>query len=1858
MVRRKLRTRQMVLLAGLLMLACHKPPPPLAKVEQPQDPWATLPQNPTETTAQLVLGAPLPEPPTVTFALPQGEIALDEPIVLAFSQPMVPLRALDLPTQVTGITLNPPVPMRWRWLGTDTLSGQPVEKWPHATEIQVKLEPSLRTRAGQPLPQPFQWTFHTAPPLLEFARPLGELLARDQRIHLVFNQPVDLAELRAHLRVSDGLPPWKLLLADQKTRKLVDAPEDSQVMDLVFQGLLPSWQKFQVTVLAGLPGLTGTLRAPAERTLDFATSGPAEAKNANDVEPFELKSISDEKGLLDPSAWEMARLYFSVELSPKDQTRLLKVTPPVKQLRLNCYGLSCGIHGEFQPAQTYHVALGPQLQDAHGRKLGKPIAFTRRFGHRTPELTIETDGTVLELRHLQPKIAVSMRNLQHVQARAWRLPPETSTLVRAGLEEQGPGYAQAIAQLGQPTLLDLPPNRQLDEWENRTLDLGAVLSGQPGAVWLELTTPDVVVRQKDEHTLRLGRLYQVTDLHVTVESSTAESLFWVTALQTGLPVAGAKVEVRDELNAVLWRGTTNAEGLVLGPGEPQGKQYTRTTSRLVQARTETDAVALQWIQPHLWWGGDGTDNEREEERGWLFTDKPVYRRGETLQIKGLLRLAGKDGLGLPPAGREGKLELRDPLGRMAAETTVRLTPRGTFATALTLPGDGDYGGWDVRAQFGQYSFSHEVQMAVYHVPRTRLDLTLHQQHVTLGEEVHGKLTANWFSGGPLEEAPAHLTAAGGAEDFAPPGWEKFQFGRQEWQENDAPGVRNLYQHETRGKTDAHGQWTFHLPTRVPMDRDLRVEVDVAADDPNGRSMTASQAFWLHPAAVSLGMALPSTLVQVQKPLLPQLIAVTPDGHAQAGLSAQVQLVRREWKSIRRLGMGGETQWETRMVETPSGQCALQTLEMPVECTLVAAQAGLYVLRGLVRDHAGRQTRTALELYAYGGDAEPWDPENRELLVLDKKAYKVGEVAHILVKNPVPGAMALVTEERAGIVRTRLQKLEGRMPTLDIPIEPRHAPNMHVGVIVIGGRRSDGALGLDTGAPLWREGEVELTVDPGEHRLQVVVTPEHRKLQPGQKTSVEVQVRDVSGRPRAAEVTLWAVDEGVLALTGEKTPDPFATLYRPIEAGVRTMALMDDLVRKRAGEEKGATGGGGGEGQGVREAMRDVAFWQAAVEVGADGKARHTFTLPDNLTTWRVMAVAVDGPGDFGSGDAQIEVSKPLMLQPAVPKSVAEGDTLELTATLRNRTDHPQVATVTLHLEGPMALTGPAEVTATLAPQHSQEVKFQVRAGQAGQVALLWKVTAGQLADAVKETLEVKSLQPLQTVASWAEVPGNRVDVLHKAEAILPDRGELDVQVASSLTLGARVAVQALLDYPFECSEQIASRLQGVLALMQLDPAQKDALGQAQKLVDKLEQRATSEGGVRLWEESSAEEPATLWTLLVLAEARAQGLKVHEGVLKSAANWLRTLPQDPRQSLAERSAALAAVGLADPVTLETEFARRTQLDLQDTLWLALAYVWQGEVADRSKITELTGNLLQHVRVDGEHAFLPDPLTLRGWDSPVQLNAMLLELLAHTQPHHPLLPRLTRWLARQQGGHGWLTTHANAWALRALLAVNSQAVPPEGQIAVKLGQKTLLQATLKGLQTPVLTAKVPQVELPPGETQLAVQRQGQGPVWLRLAYSYAPQTPPQEGKNAGILVQRRVFDLNGQPIAGHVKRGETVVVQIELTAGDFRDDIVVVDRPPAGLEPVDLQFASRDAGLQQKLAALGLTRRDREEPFIQHREYAGREVRYFLALSPHTSVLRYLARAATRGQFQAPGTQAESMYHPEIFGTSGAVSLRID
>ncbi|HWA39979.1 MAG TPA: alpha-2-macroglobulin family protein, partial [Gemmatimonadales bacterium] len=621
--------------------------------------------------------------------------------------------------------------------------------------------------------------------------------------------------------------------------------------------------------------------------------------------------------------------------------------------------------------------------------------------------------------------------------------------------------------------------------------------------------------------------------------------------------------------------------------------------------------------------------------------------------------------------------------------------------------------------------------------------------------------------------------------------------------------------------DAAGRLVVRAPVSTPArGRAGRMAIEAMVTDVNRQSVGAIASVVVHPAGFYIA-AKPSGeyFWTGGRPQRIELLAVRPNGQRVADVAVSGTIVRREWHQARR-DRGGYGEVMGEWVEDTVARCALRTADRPVACQFTPAEGGSYIVRFAARDAGGREAVTSFYRWATGRGWVPWNDGSRFKLdiIPDKTRYAPGDTATLLIASPFTDAEAWFTVEREGIIEQRRMRIVDGATRIRLPITERHAPNVFVSVVVMRGRSGPQGSLDDPGRPAIRVGYAELRVTPEVKRLQVTVEPGRADYRPGDSAEVRVSTRSTSGGAQS-EVTLWAVDEGVLSLTGYQTPDPLDLLYAPRGLG---LTLSSDLVnvapqvlRGESRTLKGLTnagqGGGREAGDVLRTRFQTTAFFLGSVVTGADGRATARVKLPDNLTTFRVMAVAVTAGDRYGSGQAPMLVTRPLLARPSLPRFFRPGDAFLAGVVVNQRAGGTPTVTVDVTAQG-AALTGPPRQSATLEAGRGREVRFQFTGAPGDSASFRFDVAGNGDRDAVLSRLPVRpAYHPRATTVAGVLADTATITMMLPAGTD-PARTRLEIEAGVTPFAVLRGLDSELRLYDWLCTEQVVSTMSPLLAL--------------------------------------------------------------------------------------------------------------------------------------------------------------------------------------------------------------------------------------------------------------------------------------------------------------------------------------------------------------------------------------------------------------------------------------------------------------
>jgi|GEM_PF-2535415 len=1841
---------------------------------------------------------------SVVLTIPRDAVEEVSSVDVLFDQPMVAVGATTTAVTDPPFTLRPRVAGRYRWIGTRTASFVPDESLAPATRYEGRVAAGTMSVNGKSLPVDHIWSFETPRPAVSRVLPEAGTasVGPDLRLVVEFNQPVEPSALRRAARlVSAGG-----LSIDLDARRPV--PEDKELIGSWGEGeidwrvvLVPRRRltldtEWRLEIKSGLVGQRGALPMVDAWQRTFRTYGPFVADSLA-TSPWQSNAV-------------MLRLSNEVDT---DSLLTHAVTDPPVRLRGAWQEWNSGrvtLHGDFRPGVRYRLILRAGLSDVYGQPLPPVTLGPVTIPDAEPGVIVVPGDGVIQ-RTDRREIAVLLTNVQDARLSMTRIDgPDIGRAVRGRANDSivgGTRDGQVVRTISRRTPWNEPDTLFLS-----TDDVLGVGRGGTVLVRVESTDPPKVIPGANfpDGSPRFApppvarALVRISDLGLTGKTSQANHLFWLTSLASGKPIAGAVVEVRTAMDRLIWSGTTGSDGLVTGPGLPSasGKDWPLHAI----ATTADDQVWLtlggDWnLEPWNFGIAGGTWNPDTDLDGMIYGDRDLYRPGETVHLKAILRRRSLTGLANPKA-LAVRIEIDDPRGNAIVRRDGTLSRFGTISLDWPLAAAATPGTWSVRlvspasARAGRpnapetdrgadgWSVYGSFTVAEYRAPEFKVDLATMKPWALSGQALPIDVAASYFFGAPLSGATARWSLSRRPFDFRPPGYEDYSF-------SDHEAVPEYEWLVGRGEVtlDTGGRAVIAPMADLgstPVSLTYTMEVEVL--DETGRASATTIERPIHRGLAYPGVAIGSRLITAGEDVSALIVLLDPDGRPARNATAQVRLIRRDWRTVRRLMVGGIIGSETTEVDTVLERRALPIGAGPHPTTFRVPTAGYYRILVEATDGTKNRQQSAADFYTSGpGDyAWGWEPGVRLDLVPDRSTYAPGDTAHILVRAPVSGATALVTIEREGIQRHWTRRLTGTSEIVDVPIPlVGAAPNLYLSVALILG--SDARRGADPRLvkPEFRLGLINLPVDYRDQGLRVVLRPNRVEAGPGDSVTVEISLADRLGRGVPGEVSVAIVDEAVLRLLGTTTPDPLTWFYRPRPLSVTTSELRRQVVKTLGAlkSKGGDPGGGGGDGATFRSAFATTALWKADVVTDAGGRGRIGVRLPDNLTTFRVMVVALDDGQRFGSADTAIVVTKPLLVQAALPRFATTGDRFRGGAIIHNRTSRPMTVELNATAVG-IDVVGPAGQSAQSIPANGNR-RFDVElvTGAAGEAKVRFQATGAGFADGIEVSFPVIDPVIERYDASTGLILARVEESIRRPAWARPESARVTVLLSPSLLGGVEPAFRYLDDYPYSCLEQQASRSWARVLEARFGNAGsgsgESASRAARQAVTDLAPYQSEDGGFVLYPgQMQSQVGLTAWALLALKEARLAGAATEQlatpamrylawqlqsqssdtaAVVTHSADWSMALWAMSHWS---RDAGEEAVFRQ---TLEFLTSMRERLSQDSRLSLALA--WSADDhRESAPAARLLAGMLNRVEQVADLAWLKGDRSNAcldcwewWWGSTIRSNALYLSALLSQPVRSTLESKLARKLLEERAGGRWQNTQANLLALSSLVAYRDryEGERPDLTARLILGGVSAEPVRFTERNAPTITRAWP-APTSGGAVPLVMERSGTGALYYTAGIHYRESSVGRPAEESALTLTRAWESPDGK---GTLTSGDLVVVRLTLVAPEALDHLVLSDPLPAGLEPVQLDFRTSTLEAGRRLEARKRPGRSGFGLHASFTEVRDREVRaYFDHLSPGVHEFRYLARAVTPGLFGAPRARAELMYHPEVAAFTDGPTLRIE
>jgi uncharacterized protein YfaS (alpha-2-macroglobulin family) len=1440
----------------------------------------------------------------------------------------------------------------------------------------------------------------------------------------------------------------------------------------------------------------------------------------------------------------------------------------------------------------------------------------------------------------------------------------------------------------------LPPLE--NEYDKRMIPLG---KRSPGVYLVEAVAND----------LRAYTVVVVTDL-VMIDKTTqdGELLVYTVDRKTGEPRPGAQVEIVREKKTIA-SGVTDNQGILrtrlekpkadekkadepAADAAPEDAEGEVDSNPLLILAKQNNNFAISDLGSFFNLSGEEGEESGAQVKGYIYTDRPVYRPGHKVNFKGIVRAIDANGAYKPISESTVNVTIEDSNSAAIYNKPLAVTSRGTFSGEVEISDEAPLGNYNVVAEVDGGRSSGTFEVAEYKKPEYKVTVSVPAKFIQTGQKTNFSIDAKYFFGAPVANAEvkyyiyrSRYYAWGYGEDDSDVTGEASD---NEDEYSQYYGGGDDMVQESEGTLDARGHVNveFQVPQSDENDtNDYSYRLEAQVTDSARRTIDGAGSFVATRGAI-VAHADPDRYVYRKGDVAK--IGVTTSDYEGKPVSAKVQLqfVERTWTKKEKKADSDAEEYsypEYEMHERVISSADVQTdSQGRASYDYTATEDGNISIKTVINE-GGRQV-ASIGGYLWVTDQQSeWSDSsyysedyNSIKLVPDKKTYRPGETAHVLAILPTDKAHLLVSTEVTTVMSLQQISSPGKSIVLDIPIQATYAPNVFLNVSYV----KNGDMYTS---------DQRLVVPALDKMLKLEIISNKNEYKPRETASYTILARNSEGAPvSGAEVSLGVVDESIYSVapdySGNIKSEFYGLRYNSVEthlsisysftgfAGDKPMELAKNKSTYQLADFKN-------EGDlvqpTIRKNFKDTAFWQPDVVTGADGKATVKVELPDNLTTWRATARGVTADTKVGATKYKVVARKDVIMRLETPRFITQGDTVTLSGIVHNYLNADKSTQISLEVSGAQLQNG-GQQTVTIKKQGEQRIDWQISAPNVGEIKLLAKALTDTESDAVELPLTVvpRGLHQVKNESSAFSDDNTEktfsLDLPPNADA---RARSLRVEVAPSVAGALFGALDYLTTYPYGCTEQtMSSFLPNVIVSQALKDVKSSSIKNPNDLGKKVQKGLArlyayqhDDGGWGWWKDDQSDPFMTAYVVSGLTLAKQNGYEPDENRLASGRQKLKQMLESGTteagtaidlETRAYMVYAMEESGGVDTQQLEKVFGERGNLQPYGRALLALTLKQR---KDDKRARDVAAEIERTATVDSFAA---------GWEShrkamldfsesnDTEATALSLKALARIKPDSALLPKVARGLvSNRRNSYYWSSTKDTAFAIFGLIDYLkvSRELSPDYDVEVYLnGENVLTQhvSSASASQTFSIDRKAGEVA---GTNQIRVVKRGKGMVYFSSSLDYYTGEEDVAARgSADLNITREYFRLKvvedgyklkwkAEPLQGEIRSGDVIAVKLKLNGSKARH-LMIEDPIPAGAEQVE------SVGNLNLDYSAGSDWSD----WYSSREFRDNRTVFFLDYFDGGITLQYAMRVQVPGQFKVAPARAELMYRPSVQSNSAS------
>ena len=1291
-----------------------------------------------------------------------------------------------------------------------------------------------------------------------------------------------------------------------------------------------------------------------------------------DKKPLELEEDVTETFLLSPLKKMVAnefktdeagkrpriRISFSDELDMDQNIEGLVSIAPTMKVELKKFGKTAILDGKFKFGQKYKVTVQKGIRSRWGSKTDAMVTQEVQFSNIPPQMEFASDGIILPTSN-NKKIQFYTSNLKRVHLQVKKVFPnqighflqsEQLSSSKTRNKAFSENYESNVGVIVKSQTIEL--GKQANEWLLHEFDLSGLFSKYDDGLFLiriNFTPDDVLVPIEKEvlnYLVDKGQIYKpvfLSNLGMTVKTAHDLTYVFVTDILTGQPKPSVKVTLLDYEGENVSVNVTDKQGLASFNSNREFNYVLAQDGKQISALNRDEML----------WSNSGFDiggiqEERNKTKGFIYTERGVYRPGDSIHVGFIVKNEGFTF----PVNHPVSIEIRDPEYNTVYERTSVKSTDGFYVFGFKTDEKAPTGNYNITVRAGGSWFYKDLKIETVVAEQLRVTVKPQKREFVCTDKTVGfDINASYLFGTPA----AHLSTEVNVEvhpwEMTFPKFAEFTFTRADIEFK--PITQNVLKGELDDKGNLHGSWNVSALGNVPSALKLKISVKVLDKGGQPNEGWNNVSLHVYPYYVGLKDASGYGYYKTNEVVKFPVVLLDINGNKVSGRQLQYRIYRNDkmwWyqyesRDLYRLKYkeDNQTYLESEgVVNTHGGTDYV---------SFTPAENGEYLIEVSDGGH-GHTASMFFSAYQYGGSGGGNENEGTLTLKSDKAKYAPDEVAHVKLPNPKMGRI-LVTLEKGNELLNWFwvdpSNNKAEELVIDIPIKKSMLPNVYVTVSVLQPHAQ-----TVNDRPIRMFGILPLMVeDPGSQLIYKLSTPE--SLAPNKDFTVKISTSNI----RRSQFTVAVVDEGLLSLTQFRTPQPWKEFYQKVGLFVQSFDVFSHVISANKGGVFQTFSIGGSDNMNYRESQTDpvdgkkrydpVCLFKGPLFTDVQGNAKVTFHMPNYNGAVRVMVVGADG-ACFGSAEKTVPVRTDIIMQPSIPRMLHPGDEFLLPVSLFTYNPKIKTAQFSLTTEGPLEVIGARTYSVDFSQKTEAVIRYKVRVKAAvGQA----KITM----DGVSGTIREQSKTFVKVVSGEARVYDKRTQLVEKGQSIsiqVPkigiagtNRATLEVCVFPNMDFDHRL--KGLIDYPYGCLEQTTSTLFPQLSLKKMGYYKVSE----QKEVDKnindgiymLEEFQLPEGNFSYWPgELSSTEWGSNYATHFLVEAKKMGYSVPDHLYVKALNGLKNAAMrhtGDRTTRVNRTLILALAGSTS--MSEMNMLMENELDIMnnaDRWMLASAYYLAG------------------------------------------------------------------------------------------------------------------------------------------------------------------------------------------------------------------------------------------------------------------------------------------------------------------------------